>query len=96
PIEARHGEIVSIIAVPGASRDVRGFQVLASDIIALVGRQERDGHPVPVNGPAYGFSRAGLDLEARAVAPAGRRWLSKLWIVFLLSLAAVTDRYGWT
>lgn len=95
PIEARHGEIVSIIAVPGA-RDVRGFQVLASDIIALVGRQERDGHPVPVNGPAYGFSPAGLDLEARAVAPAGRRWLSKLWIVFLLSLAAVTDRYGWT
>lgn len=96
PIEARHGEIVSIIAVPGASRDLRGFQFLASDIIALAGRQERDGHPVPVNGPGFSFPPAGLEIEARAMAPAGWRWLSKLWILFLMTLTAVTDRYGWT
>ena len=89
PIEARHGEIVSIIAIPGASRDLRGFQSLASDIIALAGRQERDGHPVPVNGPDYSFLPAGLDVEARAMAPAGWRWRS-------MTLTAVTDRFGWT
>ncbi|TPK92636.1 DUF3095 domain-containing protein [Mesorhizobium sp. B2-4-17] len=96
PIEARHGEIVSIIAVPGPSRDLRGFQLLASDIIALTGRQERDGHPVPPNGPSYSFPPAGLDIEARAMAPAGWRWLPKLWILFLMTLTAVSDRYGWT
>ncbi|TIT97709.1 MAG: DUF3095 domain-containing protein, partial [Mesorhizobium sp.] len=30
------------------------------------------------------------------MAPAGWRWLSKLWILFLMTLTAVTDRYGWT
>jgi hypothetical protein len=96
PIEARHGEIVSIIAIPGASRDLRGFQFLASDIIALASRQERDGHPVPVDGPTYSLLPAGLDVEARATAPPGRRWLIKLWVMFLMTLTAVTDRFGWT
>jgi len=96
PIEARHGEIVSIIAIPIASRDTRAFQALVSDIIVLAGRQERNGHPVPVDGPSLGIPPAGLHIEARAMAPVGWRWLSKLWILFLLVLTAVTDRYGWT
>jgi hypothetical protein len=75
---------------------LRGFQFLASDIIALASRQERDGHPVPVDGPAYSLLPAGLDVEARATAPPGRRWLMKLWVIFLMTLTAVTDRFGWT
>ncbi len=94
PIEARHGEIVSIIAIPGASRDMQAFQTLVSDIIALTGGEERGGHPVPVEGPDFSFPPPGLDLEARAIAPVGKRWLAKLWVVFLMTLTTVAIKLG--
>ncbi|WP_183432340.1 DUF3095 domain-containing protein [Mesorhizobium sp. RMAD-H1] len=96
PIQATLGDIVSIIAVPGPARDRRAFQALVSDLIALTGRERRGGHPLPAQGPEFGFSPQGLDIETRANAPAGRRWHSKLRISALLFSAIVADKFGWT
>lgn len=92
PIEARHGDIVSIIAVPVSRETLAAFQSLVADVVALAGRQERGGHPVPPDGPSFGFPPKGLDLEARAAAPRGTRLRSKLWILFLGVLAVVLYR----
>lgn len=66
PIEATHGKIVSIIAVPGPSQDMQAFRALVADIVELAGDDARQGHPVPEDGPKLGFVREGLGLEAHA------------------------------
>ena len=63
PIQAHHGEIVSIIAIPGGAGTDAAFQQLVSDIVALASQQERGGHPVPADGPAIGFPPRGMDLR---------------------------------
>ena len=68
-----HGEIVSIIAIPGGGGTDAEFQQLVSDIVALAGQQERGGHPVPADGPDLGLVPRGMDYEARAAAPKGKR-----------------------
>ena len=51
------------------------FQKLVTDIVAIAGQQERGGHPVPPRAPNSAFRRAGMDGEARALAPKGKRLL---------------------
>ena len=80
PIEARHGDIVSIIAVPAPGADMAAFQKLVTDIVAIAGQQERGGHPVPPQGPNSAFRAPAWTAEARAVAPKGKRLLPSLWI----------------
>ncbi|MQW85581.1 DUF3095 domain-containing protein [Sinorhizobium saheli] len=76
PIVARHGAIVSIIAVPGERGNGPDFQALIGDIVALAEGEERGGHPVPEDGPEPHLSMRGVSIEARAVAPRGRRLLT--------------------
>ncbi len=92
PIEARHGDIVSIIAVPVSRETIAAFQALVADIVALAGKQGRGGHPVPADGPSFGFPPKGLDMEARAAAPKAKRLRSKLWILLLGVLSVVLYR----
>lgn len=94
PIEARHGEMVSIIAVPNGADSLPGFAVLVADLVALAGRQERGGHPVPLAGPHHSFPPAGMDIEARALAPRGRRLIPKLWILMQLVLNIYSEKTG--
>ena len=77
PIEAHHGEIVSIIAIPGGAGTDAAFQQLVSDIVALAAEQERGGHPVPAAGPDYRLSAArhglrGARRRAEGQAAAGQ------------------------
>ncbi|PSJ56971.1 DUF3095 domain-containing protein [Kumtagia ephedrae] len=81
PIHARHGEIVSIIAVPASGADMQAFQKLVADVLAIAAEQDRGGHPVPSEGPEFGISPAGLEAEARAATPKGRRFLTKLSVL---------------
>jgi hypothetical protein len=78
PIPSRHGEIVSIIAVPGPAHDAAAFRQLINGIVAIAASEERGGHPVPAEGPTPGLTRQGLELEARARAPKGQRLKAKL------------------
>lgn len=92
PIEARHGEIVSIIAVPGAAGSGNAFQQLVADIVALVGEEERGGHPVPLEGPSFSFPPKGLETEARALAPKGKRFWPKLMILGQTALIGILSK----
>jgi len=96
PIRARHGDIVSIIAVPAPGADMAAFQKLVTDIVRIAGQEERGGHPVPPAGPRFNISPAGIEAEARAVAPKGKRFLPRLWIVLQLLLAIVLHKTGLT
>jgi hypothetical protein len=91
PIEALNGGIVSVIVLPGKEGNNAAFQQLVTDIVAIAGEQERGGHPVPAKGPQYGFPPKGLDYEARAVAPPGKRLRAKAKILFELTLAMTFD-----
>jgi Protein of unknown function (DUF3095) len=94
PIGARRGEIVSIIAVPGAAGSGSAFQQLVADIVALAGEQERGGHPVPLEGPGFSFPPRGLDAEARALAPKGKRFWPKVMILGQTALLGVLSWLG--
>ncbi|MCV3767625.1 DUF3095 domain-containing protein [Rhizobium sp. TRM95796] len=72
PIPARHGAIVSIIAMPGPANDMPAFARLVEKIVAITGSEERDGHPVPAEGPEPRVSGDGIRIEGRAGPPAGR------------------------
>lgn len=96
PIDARHGAIVSIIAMPKGPANLPAFRQLVAEIVAFAGEQERGGHPVPTDGPWYSFPPKGLDMEARAMAPAGRRFWPKAFILGQMALTAIADKFGWT
>jgi hypothetical protein len=94
PIEARNGEIVSIIAVPGDGGTSPEFRQLVAEVIAISAEQSRDGHPVPADGPSLRFSMTGINREARATAPAGRRFRQRLWIMLQIGLTVFLHRFG--
>ena len=87
PIPSRHGEIVSIIAVPGPAQDAAAFRELINGIVAIAASEERGGHPVPAEGPKPGLTRSGLELEARVRAPKGHRLRPKIRALMELVLA---------
>jgi hypothetical protein len=94
PIVARHGTIVSIIAVPGERGNGPEFQKLIGDIVALAEGEERAGHPVPEDGPEPRLSIQGVTIESRAVAPKGRRFLAWPFIAVQSFLLFLCFRLG--
>jgi hypothetical protein len=93
PITARHGAIVSIIAVP-ASEDIAAFRNVVHDIVSLIGEQERDGHPLPPDGPSFKWPPEGLDYEARAASPPQERWKRKIKILVEMAAGIFSDKTG--
>ncbi len=96
PIQARNGEIVSIIAVPGTPGASAKFQKLVTDIIAVAAEQNRGAHPLPAEGPPIIFNTKGVETEARATAPVGKRFHRKLAIIGQIILLFALDRLGLT
>ncbi|EJZ19246.1 DUF3095 domain-containing protein (plasmid) [Rhizobium sp. Pop5] len=94
PIEARNGEIVSIIAVPGEGRPGQEFRDLVNGIVAITTEQNRGSHPVPADGPDFAFSLHGINREAKATAPAGRRLRQKLFIFLQVALTVLLHKLG--
>lgn len=95
PIQSRHGDIVSIIAVPVGSENITAFQALVADIVALAAGEERDGHPVAAEGPQMGLSMAGLAAETKT-APKGQRFTHRLFILAQYLLIVGLYRLGLT
>lgn len=95
PIAASRGEIVSIIVVPGETGNDENFRRLVSDVIALAG-DDRGGHPVPAAGPEYGLLTKGMDYEARAAAPAGKRLGPRLRIMMEVAVSYLFFKLGRT
>jgi len=95
PIAAHNGEIVSIIAVPAeGGRPTAEFRKLVMDVVAISAEQGRGGHPVPPDGPEFAFSMKGVDREARAIAPPGKRLKQKLFILLQIVLVVVLHKLG--
>lgn len=94
PIAARHGAIVSVIAVPGPGGSDDAFRALTSEIVALAARTERAGHPVSVEGLTLGIDPLALDVEARAAVPAGRRFRRKAFIMLQYLLMRALLAFG--
>ncbi|MBB3233737.1 DUF3095 domain-containing protein [Phyllobacterium endophyticum] len=96
PIQARNGEIVSIIAIPGNSGATNEFQMLVNDIIAVAAEQGRGAHPLPRDGPPITMTVKGVDAEARATAPPAKRLSRKIAILGQIGLTFALDRLGLT
>jgi hypothetical protein len=94
PIKAQNGEIVSIIAVPDAAGSGPEFRRLVTDVIAISVGQDRDGHPVPVEGPTLALVFKGTEIEARATATATNRWRRKLAITAQIVFVYILDKFG--
>jgi hypothetical protein len=92
PIQARNGEILSIIAVPGDAGATAPFQNLVAEIVAIAAEQNRGSHPLPEEGPPISFNTSGLETEARASAPKGKRFLRKIAILSQIALTVALDR----
>ncbi|WP_275784472.1 DUF3095 domain-containing protein [Pararhizobium gei] len=95
PIQSRHGDIVSIIAVPGASGTGEAFRTLISNIVAIAAEEERAGHPVAAEGPQLGLSPAGLATETKTV-PKGKQFRQRLFILAQYLLTVGLFRLGMT
>ena len=65
PIAARHGEILSVIALPMGEQAAE-FSELVEAIVELAGGSERGGHPLLAEGPHFPLLPLGLDYEVRA------------------------------
>jgi hypothetical protein len=96
PIEARHGEIVSIIAVPAPGRDPGAFRRLVTKVLAMLGSEERDGHPLAAEGPTVDVTFTGLEREVSATAASGHRFSRKLAIIGQILALWVLARTGIT
>lgn len=96
PIEARNGEIVSIIAVPGEAGPGPEFQALVSGIVAITAEQNRNGHPVPADGPELAFSMKGINREVNATAPKGKRLRQRIFILLQLGVVVFLHKFGIT
>lgn len=64
PIEARRGVMLSLIVRAGRDGDEAAFARAIRRLLALAGREEGAGHPVPDEGPGFGSPAAGFSLEA--------------------------------
>lgn len=86
PMRTRAGVMLSLIIRKPPKAAPKRFFASVEQVLALLDENDRQGHPVPVEGPEFGSPVAGLDLEARATG-AGRRpafWKVRLfaWRVF--------------
>jgi hypothetical protein len=95
PIEARNGEIASILVMPRADAHARAFGDLVTRINDLVrDGLDRAGHPIPVGGPRFRWPPPGLDLEVSASPGQGSRAARKLHLVLESLLGWVLFKTG--
>ncbi|MCD2473194.1 DUF3095 domain-containing protein [Jiella sp. MQZ9-1] len=87
PIPARHGVILSVIALPAPNVAVADFSAVAAEILALAGGIDEAGRPVPESGPVMSWPTSGLLVEARATAARSGQplWLAMV-VIFVRSL----------
>jgi hypothetical protein len=80
PVQSRNGVILSLIVkrAPGADEATFGRAIM--DILSMLHELDRDGHPVPTEGPPVGWPPQGLDMEARATRKERSLLLHKLWL----------------
>nr|WP_316655416.1 DUF3095 domain-containing protein [uncultured Gellertiella sp.] len=94
PVKARHGAIVSIIALPRPGADPAGFARLVSDVVALSGGEDRASHPLPEQGPPVRLSLSGCLAEVRAAAPGLPRLKTAVSVAVQTALIAFLSAFN--
>ncbi len=102
PVAARHGQIVSIIVMPGdggAGGNGSGgngsgdaFRILVTDIARLAAEEERAGNPIPAEGPPLKMSFEGLGAEVRASKGLGARIRGAFGVGIAAALVVILHR----
>ena len=96
PLQSRHGTMLSLIVQPDPHAPEEAFARLVVSILDRVNSaEERQGHPLPLDGPSYRWPPSGLEYEALATrgqqSVLRRRWALKAQTL----LALVLFRTGW-
>lgn len=94
PVSAMNGQITSIIAIPGERGYDAQFRALVSEILALVGDDDRAGHPIPADGPQLNLMMKGYDAEALTQPSNLRRAISRVGITAMSLLLIVLRRFN--
>ncbi len=96
PIKARHGHIVSIIAVAGPQGAGDGFRKLVSDVVVIASEGGSTGNPLPDEGPTPVFHLGGMEAEVRASSPPGKRFMARVGVIVAVLLTVILHRTNLT
>ena len=91
PVAARKGQIVSLLATPGRNATPETFRALVADVVALANAAE-GASPLPAEGPVPVLYLGGMEAEARAQAPAGKRLMARLGVIVAVLLTILLYR----
>jgi hypothetical protein len=95
PIDNTLGCILSLIIGPAAGAVAGAYDLLVGQIIGLFDADGRGSHPIPEQGPDFGWPPKGLELEARAAASDGKRRKEKFKIALVSAIGWVLFKTGW-
>lgn len=96
PIEARNGQIVSVIAVQRDTAAAADFARLVADVVAIAGSRGDGGVPIEADRLKPSLSRAGLESEARALAPVGLQRMVRARLIFQYAMTRLSKATGLT
>ncbi len=96
PIEARNGQIVSIIAMPGESSSSEAFGTLVSEVVSIASGFGNGSNPIPEHGPQPSLHLGGVNVEVRARAAAGQRFRARLKVIFEILMTVLSHRANLT
>jgi hypothetical protein len=92
PVASRNGVIASLIVAPGATGPGPAFRALVAQVVTLANAGA--GNPLPDAGPIPVMHFAGVAPEARAMAPPGRRLMTRAGVVLAIVLTVILHRTG--
>ncbi|EFL89874.1 DUF3095 domain-containing protein [Ahrensia sp. R2A130] len=95
PMVARNGVVLSVVVQPVTNADPVALQKLFREVIAITDQLDRNGHPVPQEGPGFQWGPEGLELEARATHGLAPLWKRKAQLWFETLIALVFFKTGW-
>lgn len=95
PVESNRGCILSMIVGPADGADQTAYDKVVGDIIALFESAGRGGHPIPEQGPDFGWPPKGMDYEARATAVGEGRAREKRRIAMISLIGWILFKTGW-
>jgi len=93
PTRGRHGVVLSLIARETPGAPAAAFAAVVDQLLDIVRSEEREGHPLPVEGPRFGWRPDTLAFEKKAAKTGWRRSLLALSV--FCAFAGVLFRTGW-
>ncbi len=95
PMEARNGEILSLLVLPRNNGTDAQFAALVEDVLTILNREsERDGHPVAPDGPSYSWPPQGLGIEVSASHGTKSKFSRALAIIGEQAIPCILELFG--